>query len=113
MIDMESNLYMIVFQGDISQTSPMTFINLIMGAWPEDELTMIEKLAGIASMICLLDKDLLPFRTSVLAVACLETVLDRLNLSDTFVPNFPVDSSKTRESIKSRVYQVIEAQSKD
>ena len=113
MIDMESNLYMIVFQGDISQTSPMTFINLIMGAWPEDELTMIEKLAGIASMICLLDKDLLPFRTSVLAVACLETVLDRLNLSDTLVPNFSADSSKTRESIKSRVYQVIEAQSKD
>ena len=84
-----------------------------MGAWPEDDITMIERLAGIASMMCLLDKDLLPFRTSVLAVACLETVLDRLSLSQNFVPNFIVDSAKTIESIKSRVYQVIEAQNND
>ena len=79
--NMESELYHKVFQGDISQTAPMTFINLIMGAWPEAELIQIEKLANIASMMCLLNKDLLPFRTSVLAVACLEITLHRLNMS--------------------------------
>ena len=93
--EIESQLFFTVFKGDISQTSPMTFINLIMGAWPEDDLTMIERLAGITSMMCLLDQDFLQFRTSVLAVACLETVLDRLSLSQTFVPNFTVDSEKT------------------
>ena len=70
-----------VFHMNISQPTPQNFINLIMGAWPENNRNLIEILATITSFMCLLDKDLTQFRTSVLAVASLETVINRLTMS--------------------------------
>ena len=70
-----------VLHMNISQPTPQNFINLIMGAWPENNRNLIEILATITSFMCLLDKDLTQFRTSVLAVASLETVINRLTMS--------------------------------
>ena len=63
--------------------------------------------------MCLIDKDLLPFRTSVLAVASLETCLDRLAQASTGLPNFTTDAQRTTMSIENRVYEVISAENKD
>lgn len=57
--------------------------------------------------MCFLDKDLLPFRASVVAVASLQTCLNRLANSSEYVENFSLDSEKTLKSIEHRVWTVI------